>query len=801
MRKCDLSGTWRMTGNGYDVEGQVPGSVYSFLHVDNAILPDPHVADNEDIYLAISEHDYTFSRTFDWYDEGTRTILVFEGLDTLCSIYLNGTHVADTDNMHLRYAFDVTGLLRRHNELCVICHSPTKYIAEKDAQEKLFGATDCMQGYPHLRKAHCMMGWDWGPRLPDAGIWRDVYLLEDIAGGRILDVRVTQRHEGGRVFLTPTMEFAGNGTPEVWLNAPDGSVSALALGVETEVQDPQLWWPNGLGEQPLYTVQAWLVVDDEIIDDRELRVGLRQMELVRQVDAYGIGFYHRVNGVDMFAMGADYIPEDNIFSRITPERTRTLLQQCKNSHFNAIRVWGGGYYPDDWFFDICDELGLVVFFDLMFACSVYDPDQKLMQSMLTEVEQNVRRIRHHACIGLICGNNEIEWHFHEYVAISGRTDREHLEQVYLDLFEKEIPAVLAHVCPEIAYIPSSPTSLGGFADPNGEPCGDCHDWNPDHLSFRNRFYRYVSEFGFQSLPGIKTVRTYAMGGNTNLCAPLMERHQRSGGGNELMLSQLAKFYPYAGTTEQLIYASQQYQADSVRYRVEHMRRHRGRCMGALYWQLNDIWGGTSWASIDCFGCYKALQYAAKRFFAPVLLSCQENGMMQHRGNINAQSGTYEERCSYKLCVTNDTRNEFSGLVVATVRDAQGNVLASSEQQVKVPALSVMWTQEQPFDFDPYTAHLQYVLIADDCAVSQGCALFAPPKHYALQEPALTVQREGNELIVTAAAFAKGVFVEGIDGDVILSDNSFDMERGEVRLQILSGNATEFAVMSVYDLMK
>ena len=191
----------------------------------------------------------------------------------------------------------------------------------------------------------------------------------------------------------------------------------------------------------------------------------------------------------------------------------------------------------------------------------------------------------------------------------------------------------------------------------------------------------------------------------------MERHQRSGGGNELMLSQLAKFYPYAGTTEQLIYASQQYQADSVRYRVEHMRRHRGRCMGALYWQLNDIWGGTSWASIDCFGCYKALQYAAKRFFAPVLLSCQENGMMQHGGNINAQSGTYEERCSYKLCVTNDTRHEFSGLVVATVRDAQGNVLASSEQQVKVPALSVMWTQEQPFDFDPYTAHLQYVLIA------------------------------------------------------------------------------------------
>jgi hypothetical protein len=224
MKKCDLGGTWRMTGNGYDVEGQVPGSVYSFLHVDNAILPDPHVADNEDIYLEISEHDYTFSCTFDWWDEGYRTTLVFEGLDTLCSVYLNGTHVADTDNMHLRYDFDITELVREHNELCVVCHSPTKFIREQDEKAKLFGATDCMQGYPHLRKAHCMMGWDWGPRLPDAGIWRDVYLLQHDHSGRILDARVTQRHEDGRVFLTPIMEFVGEGTPECWLTAPDGSV-------------------------------------------------------------------------------------------------------------------------------------------------------------------------------------------------------------------------------------------------------------------------------------------------------------------------------------------------------------------------------------------------------------------------------------------------------------------------------------------------------------------------------------------------------------------------------------------------
>ena len=250
MRKFDLGGTWRMSGNGYAVEGQIPGSVYSFLHVDNPILPDPHVADNEDAYIALMDHDFTFERTFPGV-MGKNITLVFEGLDTLCSVYLNGTHVADTDNMHLRYEFDITELVREHNELRVVCHSPTKYIREQDAKSHLFGATDCMRGYPHLRKAHCMMGWDWGPRLPDAGIWRDVYLLQHNSSGRISDVRVTQRHENGRVFLTPTMEFAGQGTPEFWLTAPDGSVTALEVGKETEVQTPQLWWPNGLGEQPL----------------------------------------------------------------------------------------------------------------------------------------------------------------------------------------------------------------------------------------------------------------------------------------------------------------------------------------------------------------------------------------------------------------------------------------------------------------------------------------------------------------------------------------------------------------------
>ena len=371
MKKQFLNGIWKMTGNGYAVEGSIPGSVYSFLYLDNALTPDPYYRDNEDFYVQLAEHEYSFERTFTYSPSKNRTWLVFEGLDTLCGVYLNGQKLAETQNMHLRYQLDVTALLQEgENLLQVVCHPANAYIKERNKQMKLFGATDCMEGYPHLRKAHSMMGWDWGPRLPDMGIWKDVYLLEQDSA-QIKEVHITQRHENGAVYLTPNVEIDGNGEIEIRLIAPDNSEITLLPNREQEIQNAKLWWPNGLGEQNLYTARIFLKEKGVVVDEKSLRVGLRDMKLIRKQDEYGESFYHEINGVDMFAMGADYIPEDNIFKRITPERTRELLTHCRECHFNAIRVWGGGYYPDDYFFDICDELGLVVFCDLMYACSLY----------------------------------------------------------------------------------------------------------------------------------------------------------------------------------------------------------------------------------------------------------------------------------------------------------------------------------------------------------------------------------------------------------------------------------------------
>lgn len=799
MKKYSLSGIWKMTGNGYAVEGKIPGSVYSFLYLDNKLLPDPYYRDNEDIYLELANHEYAFEKEFLFKPTGAPVFLVCEGLDTLCSVYINGEKVADTDNMHITYSFDVTKLLKDgQNTARVVCHSVPAYIQEQNEQKSLFGAYDCMAGYPHVRKAHCMMGWDWGPRLPDAGIWRDIYLLEKNSAS-IQETHVCQRHENGKVYITPHVKTDG-GETQITLLSPTGEKRVLTANTETEIENPMLWWPNGLGEQNLYEVQIRLLENGETVDEKKLKIGLRTLKLIRKKDDYGESFYHEINGVDMFAMGADYIPEDNIFARITPERTRALLTHCKACNFNAIRVWGGGYYPDDYFFDICDELGLVVFFDLMYACSLYEPDEKMKESIAEEITQNVQRIRHHACMGLVCGNNEIEWHFHDYAMLAGRKDVEYLQNIYLDLFEKLFPALVEKTAPYLGYIPSSPTSVGEFRDPNGEGYGDCHDWEPNYLLCRNRYYRYVSEFGFQAFPCIKTVESFTLPEDRNVHSKIMDRHQRSNGGNELIVSYLTKNYLYPNDFATFIYASQLLQADAIKYRVEHFRRNRGRCMGTLYWQLNDIWPVTSWASIDYAGRYKALQYAAKRFYAPILLSCEEVGEMQTRGFVNTQKGTFSEEKSARFCVTNDTLNAYMGRVKWEIRNENSEILRSGEEEIEVAPLSAKYLDKILFDkLNPETEHLHFTLLSNGEAVSDGSVLFTAPKYYAFQNPCLRYELQGDEIVVYSDSYAKSVQIDGIDGDLVLEDNFFDMEKGEKRIKILSGKATKLLLRSVYDI--
>lgn len=799
MKKYFLDGKWKMSGLGNVYEGDIPGSVYSFLHVDNNELPDPYFRDNEKLYTDITENDFTFEREFNFELSKNPFYLVFDGLDTLCEIYLNNEFIAKTDNMHVQYSFEVSKKLSNGvNSIKVICRSVNKFIKQQNEQNKLFGATDCMQGYSHVRKAHSMMGWDWGPRLPDAGIWKSVYLVKKDSA-EILDVHVIQRHADGKVFLTPQVKVDG-GEIEVFATSPCGKKIDLIANCETEIENPKLWWPNGLGEQNLYKITVNLKENGAIVDKKEQKVGLRELKLIRKPDEDGESFYHEVNGIAVFAMGADYIPEDAILSRTNKERTKTLLLHCKNSNFNAIRVWGGGYYPNDYFFELCDELGLIVFMDLMFACSVYEPDDKMKESIVQEIKQNLSRIRHHACLGVICGNNEIEWHFDEYVAISGRQDIEHLRSVYLELFENLLPKTVNEVASYLPYIPSSPTSGGKFVYPNGENHGDCHDWESNWLLVRNRHFRYVSEFGFQALPSIKTIGEFTKPCDRNIFSRVMDVHQRSFGGNELILSYLSRYFKYASDLETLVYASQVLQAESIKYRVEHFRRNRGRSMGTLYWQLNDVWPCTSWASIDYYGRFKGLQYYAKRFYSPVHLSCEEVGEMQTMGFVNAQKGTYSEEKSARLCVTNDTLNVVSGTVKWALCDAFGVVVESGQEDVTVEPMSAKWLNKSIFEgLNPASHHLRFWLEGCGEVISEGFVLFTAPKYHEFENPEITYKICGDEITVCSKAFAKAVSIEGVEGDLILSDNFFDMEKGERRVKILSGSSKTLKIKSAFDV--
>ncbi|MCL1806205.1 MAG: glycoside hydrolase family 2 protein [Oscillospiraceae bacterium] len=799
MRKQSLNGSWQLSITGGSLDGQtlpaqVPGSVYADL-LREGKMEDPFYRMNELDALNIMEGDFIYTRTFDMDDIIGNTLLRCEGLDTVCDLELNGQPIGHVDNMHRTWEFPITEFVRpKGNTLSLTFRSPTKAVAERFANVYTDGSQDAMRGFSQLRKAHCMFGWDWGPRLPDAGIWRDISVVS-VGDGRIDSVYVTQKHENGKVELGFEIE-ATPGDVSVTVTAPDGTMFRSG-GEPIIIENPELWWPNGYGGQPLYTVRAALRANGREAGVWERRIGLRTLTVTQEKDEWGESFAFTVNGVQIFSMGADYIPEDNIFSRITPERTRFLLEECVAAHFNTIRVWGGGFYPHDYFYDFCDELGLIVWQDFMFACAVYDLTPAFDATIRAEVADNVKRLRHHPSLGLWCGNNELEWHYKGYNAsFKQRAD-------YSRIFEYIIPQVLREHDRHTFYWPSSPSSGGGFDDPNDPNRGNTHYWDVWHgnkpfSEYRKFHFRYASEFGFQSFPDLKTVKAFTLPEDRNIFSRVMEMHQRNQGANGKLLTYLSATYLYPSDFGTLLYATQLLQADAIRYGIEHWRRNRGRCMGAIYWQLNDIWPVASWASIDYFGRWKALHYYAKRFFAPVMVSCEETGEMTERPSCVAQPEPI--RKAARLSVANETMSGVTGTVSWALRDPAGSVLKSGEQAVTADALSSVWLEEMDFsDCDELSNYISYDFSANGETISSGTALFCMPKHFAFRDPKLSVKREGDTLTVTAEAFAKSVELYSGDEDFILSDNFFDINAGSVTVQIIRGDAKEIKARSVWNI--
>ena len=583
MEQRNIHAGWTMHAEGKEerIAASVPGSVYHDL-LQAGKMEDPYYRDNELKALKIMEQDFVYETLFE-ADEKIRKeevqLLRFEGIDTLADIYLNEAHLAYVNNMHRTWEFLVNGLLKKgENSLRVVFHSPTRYIREMYEKNHVEGTSDAMRGFPSIRKAHCMFGWDWGPRLPDVGLWREVKLLA-YSDARIDSVYFAQVHEKEQVTLLADLklELAGKSSEKAenleWrirITDPDGETSVYQkpAGVQEEnsqikilIQNPKLWWPNGYGDQPLYQVQTELLKNGQVIDTDTKRIGLRTMTVRREKDAFGESFAHEVNGVPIFAMGGDYIPEDNILARVTPERTRNLLIQAKRAHFNCIRVWGGGYYPSDFFWDICDELGLIVWEDFMFACAGYDLTEEFEENIIAEFKDNIRRIRHHASLGLWCGNNEMEMFTEAGLWI----DRPRLKSDYVKMYEYILPKVVKKYDPNTFYWPASPSSGGAFDEPNSENRGDVHYWDVWHgnkpiTEFRKFYFRYLSEFGFQSFPLLKTCESFTRPEDRNIFSYVMEKHQRNQAANGKIMNYMEQTYLYPTGFSLVLYASQLLQA-------------------------------------------------------------------------------------------------------------------------------------------------------------------------------------------------------------------------------------------------
>ncbi len=808
--KQSLAGAWRLfiPQTQQSCAASVPGSVYYDM-LGAGLMDEPFYRDNELKALKLIENDFVYTREFTLDAEllsQPRVLLRCEGLDTLACLTLNGQKIGEADNMHRIWEFDVKrALTAGANTLEIRFASPTRYIKEAYKSSRADGSEDAMVGFPLIRKAHCMFGWDWGPRLPDAGIWRDISLVG--FSSRIEQVHVRQIHENDKVTLNiaTKLEKTCENDLEVRLSviSPCGECVWHAQGENAaiEIDSPKLWWPNGFGGQPLYTVLSELYENGEKTDEWRRRIGFRELTVFRERDEWGEKFCHRVNGVNIFAMGADYIPEDNLLPRVNKERTRRLLEDAKAANFNCVRVWGGGYYPDDFFYDICDELGLIVWQDFMFACALYNLTDGFEQSVRAEITDNVRRLRHHASLALWCGNNEME----QFVAQGVWVSSQRQKADYIKMYEYIFPRILKREDPDTFYWCASPSSGGSFDAPNDESRGDVHYWEVWHgglpfTDYRNHAFRYVSEFGFQSFPCLKTIESFTLPEDRNIFSYVMEKHQRNSSANGKIIGYISQMYLYPQSLDALAYASQLLQAQAMQYGVEHWRRlrHNERCMGAVIWQLNDCWPVASWSSIDYYGRWKALHYYAKRFFAPVLISCKEEGTLSQNTNVNAEP--YSLKKSARLNVSNETVTAFKGTAHWSLRRPDASVIREGFFPVAVAPLDSVWLDEQDFsDEDTRGCYYSYRL-ADDAGreMGRGSVIFCAPKHFNFIDPKLTAVLDGDEVIITAGAYARSVELTA-DDDAIFEDNYFDMDGGERRVRVLRGAPKTVRVRSVWDI--
>ena len=798
---------WTLTGDTLNIKElpvTIPSVVQQALY-DAKQIPHPYQGTVENDLLWISDHPWTYSLRFDvpkTFLGKDQVALVFEGIDTYADVVLNGQKLFFADNQFRVWKQEVKSLLKQKDNLLEV-----RFQGFDSEQNALYGQhhPQLPERYAVTRKCGYQHGWDWAPKYKNVGIWKPVKLMA-WSEARIENAYiVTNAITDHKATLSLHLDMENTASREVTAEVrTQGMNQAFAFHLDPgnqhkvfsfEIPHPQLWWPNEMGRQPLYDFDIQLKEGDQLLDSREIRTGIKTFQIVQEPDEKGFSFYFKVNGTPMYAKGANYVPEQMIETWINPQQTLDLLVDAQQAHFNMLRVWGGGIYPNEDFFHGCDSLGILVWEDFMYAGTMYPYDEAFLNNAKIEALEQVKRLASHPSLALWCGGNEISegyynWGWQQSLGWSEEDDRA-IKAGYDRLFEEILPSVVDTYDGTRPYWPSSPSK--GWGRPESLTQGDVHYWGVwwgelPFEAYREKVGRFNSEYGYQAYPDINTLRTAA--GNDSdfkaLCdyqAPedgenqlyalisdnqFLAAHQKHVRGTRQINDFIERYFPTPKNFEEYVYMSQLSQAFGVGMAIEAHRNAMPYNMGTLYWQLNDAWPVTSWSTIDFDGHKKALQYQLKTLYAPVLLSLDEN--------------------DHSVCVASDHQGAFHGKLKVAVKDFFGKVLFDQDVEVNLDQLYcatrkyyVQGLSECLAAVDPSTIYVKLELVEEDAVVAERNCYLVYPKNLQLPNAQLdvtvTIDKEVFCLEVKSDAFAKDVQLSAFPGEGSFSDNYFDLEAG------------------------
>lgn len=800
---CTLHSDWTFcqVGDTLWSDAKVPGTIHQDLLNHNRI-PNPFYGMNEEAVQWVENEDWMYRTSFVVTEEQLNrdaAVLELDGLDTYADVFLNGALILRSDNMFVGHKVPVKSVLRKgENRLLIRFRSAVKealpqwetngfdYPADNDHSSKRVSI--------YTRKAPYSYGWDWGIRLATCGIWRPVRLVfSDVA--RIEDYYVRQasvsaskadvdnRLEITNVTSQPVLallkvayHYSANDTKEVQkqieLRPGENTVSLPVM-----IDNPHLWMPNGWGEPSLYKFTASVSVDGVEVASQERQVGLRSIRVVMEDDEHGKSFYFEVNGYPMFAKGANFIPDDALLPNVTTERYKRIFEDVKAANMNMLRVWGGGIYEDDKFYDEADRNGILIWQDFLFACTTYPHDPLFLKRVEAEAEYNIKRLRGHASLAMWCGNNEI----YEGVRYWGWKNKytaeafAEMNRGYDVLFRQLLPDMVKRFDSDRFYMHGSPYEAN-WGRPESWKIADSHNWGTWYgrkpfESFDSEIPRFMSEYGFQAFPEMKTIRTFAEEKDFELESPVMNAHQKATIGNALIKQTMGLYYKVPAKFEDLVYVGLVLQGQGMRHGIEAHRRNRPYCMGSLFWQLNDSWPVVSWSSIDYYGNWKAMQYQSQRAFAPVLINAIKEG---------------DDLCVY--LISDELQDRDDVRLTVELMDFDGKSHGKWTHSGKLSAnTSMLFLKKRVDEFlskqDAATSFLRFTLKAKNgAALADEVFYFAYPKDQKLPEARIetSVKRRGEaiEMTLKTDKLARDIFIEVPVQGVRFSDNFFDLLPGQ-----------------------